>query len=153
MKECLKSGCEYEWLRPAIETLVTEALQAKIYQFRDLYTDELARLTINTKVVVGEERFIREIQSARVMRLKSMLNRVDTQLGCNRYVWHLTAKDEDILGCMNHDRQVVYQIHDILKAYYNLALPRYLHKYATSCWTTDSLKMRCAFATLSFLTH
>jgi hypothetical protein len=120
-------------LQDQCEKLVLKSLQVKMNELREeCLTRSKYQPSQLLQHEVDKRVFNKDVREARLKRLKAVTAWLDSPFGLSK-----TEKLEEYLDC---DQHIVFQLHDILKALYNIAVRDYISWIKMSFLGVDFIK-------------
>lgn len=169
VRKCIESVCANGTVAAALWTILDEKIEAKLSSLHgkcmDLIQNERQSISVN----FGEGLFIDSIHEAKTFRFIAAIARAEcdfktsndenfevrkTNHDCLEKTWvrrMLVINGYLLKASIGDPRQVVYDLHDIMRIYYQFSLSHYTEAVAKNALTTQFMEETMDVFSLSFL--
>lgn len=137
VRHCLNVACTNTRVQKALWELIEVQLDEEIAYFLDECLGLIEQHRDGMRIVASETDFVYQLNVARTLRFISAIARLkyDSEVPNQNQPGDITSfktlndfmksNAELMMGVLTNERQIVYQIHDILKTYYNFTIGHY----------------------------
>jgi hypothetical protein len=137
---CLTIACTNTRVLEELKEIVEEKVEAKIAEFLHNCLVLIEQHRHGMQIVACETSFVEQLNQARTLRLISAMARLQVVVGeplkgggvfgnlppPSKPLEFMLTYTESLTTVIADERQIIYQIHDILHAYYNLSCAHYI---------------------------